>query len=121
VQEGVDWVGYCKFLKAYLVPFTWLMVIYQCQQQKISISVFRMIYGMNDLRPIRMPGSWVRIQLDARMSVCFQPVCVEDLQQADPPTVESYCLRTGFRNREEPTRANSWAAESLIITKIIII
>jgi hypothetical protein len=54
----------------------------------------------------RTLGPWVRIPLDAWMSVCiyfmFVPPCVQvaALRRADPPTKESYRLCERLRNLE---------------------
>jgi hypothetical protein len=55
--------------------------------------------------PARTLGSWVRIPLEAWMSMCVYSVCVRlcvgsDLRRADPPSKESYRLCIGLRNRK---------------------
>jgi hypothetical protein len=53
---------------------------------------------------VRTLGSWVRIAIKVRMSVCvycvfvFFCVCVQILRRADPPSKESYRLCIGLRS-----------------------
>jgi hypothetical protein len=52
--------------------------------------------------PAQTLASWVRIPLEAWMSVFVYSVCVQVaiLRRADPPSKESYRLCIGLRNRK---------------------
>jgi hypothetical protein len=60
--------------------------------------------------PAQTLGSWVRILLEAWMSVCVYSVFVQVavLRWADPPSKESYRLCEKIKELKERPRSNKW-------------
>jgi hypothetical protein len=105
-DDGQRWQKHIKE-KFYILPLNLLqlraLINYSCRDTE-GRSQWQHGLRHEHSSPARILGSWIRIPLEAWMSVCvysvFVLLCVEveALRQADSPSKESYRLCLGLSN-----------------------